>query len=218
MTTLETEPLIVSEAEPTLPSMVLPDIGELLADGSLRLNERQLNMLAYMTSLGVDVEFARRDILPYGEGTRVNRENDFSSLVKKLNETPGLGDVFQEWGSRNQRVYWFGRPATLVPDEEMTEDESSESDNETPAVTKEYSSNLGWMALAMCKDIDPNTFFPHYGADVELAQRICANCVVREDCLEYALVNRIDHGVWGGTSERERTRILKRRRAESYGQ
>ena len=32
-------------------------------------------------------------------------------------------------------------------------------------------------------------------------------------CLEYALVNRIDHGVWGGTSERERRRILKRRRA-----
>jgi len=31
-------------------------------------------------------------------------------------------------------------------------------------------------------------------------------------CLEYALENRIDHGVWGGCSERERRRILKRRR------
>jgi hypothetical protein len=29
---------------------------------------------------------------------------------------------------------------------------------------------------------------------------------------EYALVNRIDHGVWGGTSERERRRILRQRR------
>jgi len=35
---------------------------------------------------------------------------------------------------------------------------------------------------------------------------------VRHDCLEHALVNRIDHGVWGGCSERERRRILKRRR------
>jgi WhiB family redox-sensing transcriptional regulator len=35
---------------------------------------------------------------------------------------------------------------------------------------------------------------------------------VKDECLEHALVNRIDHGVWGGSSERERRRILKRRR------
>ena len=37
-------------------------------------------------------------------------------------------------------------------------------------------------------------------------------CPVTEPCLEYALEHRIDHGVWGGASERERRRILKRRR------
>jgi WhiB family redox-sensing transcriptional regulator len=47
---------------------------------------------------------------------------------------------------------------------------------------------------------------------VEVARRICADCPVRQSCLEYALANRIDHGVWGGCSERERRRILKRRR------
>ncbi|HWW54027.1 MAG TPA: WhiB family transcriptional regulator [Acidimicrobiales bacterium] len=41
---------------------------------------------------------------------------------------------------------------------------------------------------------------------------MCIECPVKGRCLEYALRNRIDHGVWGGTSERERRRILRRRR------
>jgi WhiB family redox-sensing transcriptional regulator len=50
---------------------------------------------------------------------------------------------------------------------------------------------------------------------VDAARKICAACPVQEACLEYALVQRIDHGVWGGCSERERRRILKRRRQET---
>ena len=52
---------------------------------------------------------------------------------------------------------------------------------------------------------------------VEVAKRLCVNCAVRSECLEYALRNRIDHGVWGGTSERERRRILKSRRLHLEG-
>jgi WhiB family redox-sensing transcriptional regulator len=51
-----------------------------------------------------------------------------------------------------------------------------------------------------------------------VARRICASCPVQHECLEYALRNRIDHGVWGGCSERERRRILKRRRLAAAGQ
>ena len=72
--------------------------------------------------------------------------------------------------------------------------------------------NAEWMAQGKCRDISPSVFFPSDGLGVQEAQRICADCSVSEDCLEYALVNRIDHGVWGGRSERERRRILRRRR------
>lgn len=69
-----------------------------------------------------------------------------------------------------------------------------------------------WMARGNCAHETPARFFPSDGVGVEVARRICATCPVKEACLEHALVNRIDHGVWGGASERERRRILKRRR------
>lgn len=72
--------------------------------------------------------------------------------------------------------------------------------------------NTDWMARGKCRDIPPAVFFPSDGLGVQAAQPICAECPVAETCLEYALVNRIDHGVWGGRSERERRRILRRRR------
>jgi WhiB family transcriptional regulator, redox-sensing transcriptional regulator len=72
--------------------------------------------------------------------------------------------------------------------------------------------NTDWMARGKCRELPPAVFFPSDGLGVQVAQRICAECPVAETCLEYALANRIDHGVWGGRSERERRRILRRRR------
>lgn len=70
-----------------------------------------------------------------------------------------------------------------------------------------------WMARGLCAAKPPSLFFPSDGVGVEVAKRICEECPVRGTCLEYAIENRIDHGVWGGTSERERRRILKARGA-----
>jgi WhiB family redox-sensing transcriptional regulator len=72
-----------------------------------------------------------------------------------------------------------------------------------------------WMAVGSCRDHPPEVFFPSDGVGVEVAKRICHDCPVQERCLEYALTNRIDHGVWGGASERQRRRILKARRIGS---
>ena len=69
-----------------------------------------------------------------------------------------------------------------------------------------------WMADGLCRDHAPGMFFPSDGVGVDKARRICGECPVKEQCREYALTYRIEHGVWGGTSERERRRILRDRR------
>ena len=71
-----------------------------------------------------------------------------------------------------------------------------------------------WMQRGKCRDLSPSIFFPSDGLGVQAAQRICAECPVASACLEYALTERVDHGVWGGKSERERRRILRRRRID----
>jgi WhiB family transcriptional regulator, redox-sensing transcriptional regulator len=72
--------------------------------------------------------------------------------------------------------------------------------------------NIEWMAQGNCRLVPAETMFPSTGTGVTIAQAICAACAVRQTCLEYALLHRIDHGVWGGTSERERKRIAAARR------
>lgn len=69
-----------------------------------------------------------------------------------------------------------------------------------------------WMADGKCHELPPSIFFPSDGVGVEVARKICAECPVKEPCLEYAMYHRVDHGVWGGTSERERRRMARRRR------
>jgi WhiB family redox-sensing transcriptional regulator len=70
-----------------------------------------------------------------------------------------------------------------------------------------------WIPEGNCRNYTTDAFFPADGVGVDRARKICASCPVIDYCLEYALKNRIEHGVWGGASERERRRILKRRRA-----
>jgi len=73
-----------------------------------------------------------------------------------------------------------------------------------------------WMADGKCREVAPETFFPSDGVGVIRAQAICSACPVAAECLEYALASHIDHGVWGGKSERERRRILRARRRGSF--
>jgi hypothetical protein len=67
-----------------------------------------------------------------------------------------------------------------------------------------------WRQLAACHGVDLGVFFPERGETAGPARQVCAACPVREPCLEYALSNRITHGIWGGLTERERRPLRSR--------
>jgi len=74
-----------------------------------------------------------------------------------------------------------------------------------------------WTASAACgkgakQNVSPEAMFVEGSAQRE-ARSVCTGCPVRLDCLAEALDNRLDFGVWGGMTERER-RALRRRRPE----
>jgi len=72
-----------------------------------------------------------------------------------------------------------------------------------------------WMARGLCRTrkLPRDTFYPDSSVGVARARRICARCPVKEQCLEYALENHQSDGIWGGTSERQRAKLQRRRRA-----
>ena len=84
----------------------------------------------------------------------------------------------------------------------------------TSTMTDRSSTDRPWNDRAACKGLDPLVFFPDEAEDPEPAKAICAACSVRESCLEFALANRRLEGVWGGCTERERRRIVRRQRRQ----
>lgn len=66
-----------------------------------------------------------------------------------------------------------------------------------------------WADEALCAQTDPESFFPEKGGSTKEAKATCAECLVRAECLDYALANDERFGVWGGLSERERRRLSK---------
>lgn len=67
-----------------------------------------------------------------------------------------------------------------------------------------------WVERQACRGSDPSVFFPDRGGDPDPeAQRLCASCPVREECLSEALRLGDVHGYRGGVNGPERLRILK---------
>lgn len=68
-----------------------------------------------------------------------------------------------------------------------------------------------WQEYANCLGVDPDLFFPERGASTREAKEVCRGCIVKDQCLEFALDNSEKFGIWGGMSERERRRIRRAR-------
>lgn len=67
-----------------------------------------------------------------------------------------------------------------------------------------------WIESAACGDSDPDELFAE-SAQQNRVKAVCGGCAVRAECLAEALDNRIEFGVWGGMTERERRALLRRR-------
>jgi len=72
----------------------------------------------------------------------------------------------------------------------------------------------GWRNNAICRDTDPDLFFPvgttgQALVQIDRAKEVCDQCTVKVDCLEFALETNQDSGIWGGTSEEERRKLRR---------
>lgn len=63
---------------------------------------------------------------------------------------------------------------------------------------------MEWVDRANCSGLDPDLFFPEVGETSAVAKRVCATCVVRTNCLAYAIEHKIKQGIWGGQSPKDR--------------
>jgi WhiB family redox-sensing transcriptional regulator len=67
-----------------------------------------------------------------------------------------------------------------------------------------------WRVSANCRNGDPERLFVT-GAKQREARSVCRGCPVLRQCLAHALDERIEFGVWGGMTERERRGMLRAR-------
>jgi WhiB family redox-sensing transcriptional regulator len=68
---------------------------------------------------------------------------------------------------------------------------------------------LGWQDEALCQQVGGDLFYSEVGEDTEKAKAVCRGCLVRLECLEYALEIGDKEGIFGGFSERPRRRIAR---------
>lgn len=91
------------------------------------------------------------------------------------------------------------------------------SDNLKLLLGELFASTAEWHDQANCLGLDTELFFPEIGhsRDTIAIKEICTNCVVRQECLNYALNAGEKFGIWGGYSEKDRRRMRGARMREA---
>jgi WhiB family redox-sensing transcriptional regulator len=67
---------------------------------------------------------------------------------------------------------------------------------------------IAWVSRALCRATDPDELFVR-GAAQRKAAVICRHCPVMQECGADALDNKVEFGVWGGMTERQRRALLR---------
>ncbi|MFC3501155.1 WhiB family transcriptional regulator [Micromonospora krabiensis] len=79
---------------------------------------------------------------------------------------------------------------------------------------RERRQDEAWRTRGTCQNVDPETFFPAPNEPADAAVSLCRSCEVQGSCLAWALEVGDCHGVWGGTTPRERRAMLVAWRGE----
>ena len=68
-----------------------------------------------------------------------------------------------------------------------------------------------WVQYANCATTDPDLFVrdERKGGTYSEARKICDACTVQAQCLEEALRNNEEYGIWGGTSRGQREQLVR---------
>jgi WhiB family redox-sensing transcriptional regulator len=151
----------------------------------------------------------------YRDGSRLTLEDQATAFLTAHEALAGLPDV-DEGPSSLLVLPTLDPDTSILPD--IREDARSLAPTGQPAWiglpiapgTLDDDGELSWQADSLCAQTDPEAFFPEKGGSTRDAKKVCGSCMVRSECLEYALENDERFGIWGGLSERERRRLRKR--------
>jgi WhiB family transcriptional regulator, redox-sensing transcriptional regulator len=110
---------------------------------------------------------------------------------------------------------WLENRDTPGPDESPSPATTTAARSPAPAPGRAFTASPAlaggesWRGRAACRRVDPDLFFPVGTSgpaldQVTRAKRLCLACPVRRPCLDWALRNGIQFGIWGGLTEDER--------------
>jgi WhiB family redox-sensing transcriptional regulator len=78
--------------------------------------------------------------------------------------------------------------------------------------------DFGWQKDANCKGADTEMFFMEFEEaainhiKLREARKVCFDCTAKKECLDFAVVNNINYGVWGGSTPAQRKEIRHEQR------
>src|SRR5438309_2286144 len=102
----------------------------------------------------------------------------------------------------SERPWSFGGPLRNMG-------EMPDVDIDVEGLPEQVSPPDHWQERAACYGLDPEVFFPTTEDEAGLALSYCGICQVREVCLAWAVQNGERYGVWGGTTEQQRRRLIR---------